>query len=235
MLPDKYASALLETPLVRRIRGFPTKRQAHFMTWQDKYQRAGGTLDHLVDNYARTMMGAGDIADLGFFENKIVLDVGSGPACTLCWIPDAKARIGIDPLSERFMELGIASHDMIYINAPAEEIPLPSGYVDVVFSINSLDHVEDPSLVMNEINRVLRPGGHFIGSIGLKEEPTFTEPHVLTRSLLRTYLFQDWTEEFSKVRPRGATAAEFYRYFFEEPPSGYEASEKIWWCRFRKP
>jgi SAM-dependent methyltransferase len=205
------------------------------MTWLEKYRRHNGSLEPLIDNYRETMTGAGAISDLSFFDGKIVVDVGSGPACTLCWIANAKARIGIDPLAERFMQLGIASHDMLYLDAPGENVPLPSGYVDVVFSINALDHVEDPVAVMNEIDRILRPGGHFIGSIGFKEEPTFTEPHVLTRQFIETHLFQGWSQEFSKIRPKGPSAQEFYRFFSEEPPPDYKADELIWWCRYRKP
>lgn len=235
IVATSHANRLFETDLARRIRGAPSKRDAHFMTWQEKYDRHSGTLEHLTDNYRATMMGAGDITDPSFFDGKIVVDIGSGPACTLCWIPNAKARIGVDPLADRFMELGIASHDMLYLNAPGERIPLPSGYVDVVFSINALDHVEDPVAVMKEINRILRPGGHFIGSIGFKEEPTFTEPHVLTRKLIETNLFRGWSEEFSMIRPKGPSAKEFYRFFQEEPPPDYKADELIWWCRYRKP
>lgn len=235
VVAGSYANRLFETDLARRIRGAPTKRDAHFMTWQEKYERNNGTLQPLTDNYRVTMMGAGNITDLAFFDGKIVVDIGSGPACTLCWIPNAKARIGVDPLADRFMELGIASHDMLYLNAPGERIPLPSGYVDVVISINALDHVEDPEAVMKEINRILRPGGHFIGSIGFKEEPTFTEPHILSRKRIETKLLRGWTQEFSMIRPKGPTPKEFYRFFHEDPPAEYEAEELIWWCRYRKP
>lgn len=124
---------------------------------------------------------------------------------------------------------------MIYIDAPGERIPLPSAYVDVVFSINALDHVENPVAVMKEIDRITRPGGHFIGSIGLRERPTFTEPHVLTKQLFERHLFRGWQQEFSKVRPKGPSPKEFYRFFREEPPPGYEAEEMLWWCRYRKP
>lgn len=235
LLPSTYAQRLFHTDFARRLRGAPTKRDAHFLTWLEKYERNGGTLAPLTDNYRQTITGAGNISDLSFFDDKIVLDVGSGPACTLCWIPNARARIGLDPLAARFMELGIGDHDMLYLNAPGERIPLPSAYVDVVISINALDHVEDPVAVMKEIDRITRPGGHFIGSIGLRQRPTFTEPHVLTKQLFQTRLFRGWHEEFSKIRPKGPTPGEFYRFFQEDPPPGYQAKEMLWWCRYRKP
>lgn len=235
VMSSSHADRLFETDFARRARGAPTKRDAHFMTWQEKYERHNGTLEPLTDNYRATMTGAGNITDLSFFDGKIVVDIGSGPACTLCWIPNARALIGIDPLADRFMQLGIASHDMLYLNAPGERIPLPSGYVDVAFSINALDHVEDPVAVMDEIDRILRPGGHFIGSIGFKDEPTFTEPHVLTRNFIEKNMLRGWTQEFSIIRPKGPSPKEFYRFFHEQPPPSYKADELIWWCRYRKP
>lgn len=234
-LPRTYARRLFESDFARRLRGAPTKRDAHFLTWLEKYERNGGNLTPLTDNYRETITGAGNIDDLSFFDDKIVLDVGSGPACTLCWIPNARARIGLDPLADRFMELGIGDHNMLYLNAPGERIPLPSAYVDVVISINAIDHVEDPVAVMKEIDRIARPGGHFIGSIGLRERPTFSEPHVLTTQLFERHLFRSWTQEFSKIRPKGPSPKEFYRFFHEDPPPDYQAEEMLWWCRYRKP
>lgn len=48
-----------------------------------------------------------------------------------------------------------------FLNSPAENIPLADGSVDLVFSFNTMEHFVSPILVLQEVQRVLRPGGYF--------------------------------------------------------------------------
>lgn len=49
--------------------------------------------------------------------------------------------------------------------ADAHRLPLEDDCVDLVISMQVLEHVHSPWLVVDEIGRVLRPGGMFIGSV----------------------------------------------------------------------
>src|SRR6266516_4893953 len=110
-----------------------------------------------TDYYRKFMMDMGNVSDLAFFHGKVCLDIGCGPKGSLTWLTNARYAIGLDPLVESYAEFGIRQHAMLYLNARVEQIPLPTAYVDVVFSMNSLDHVDNLSRACSEIRRVLRP------------------------------------------------------------------------------
>lgn len=185
--------------------------------------------------YGQFMMKMGGVEDAHFFDDLICLDIGCGPMGSLTWLTGAKAAIGLDPLSEDYMEFEIDRHDMIYLRAGAEQIPLPSGYVDVVFSMNSLDHVDDAPRACAEIRRVLKPGGCFIGSLNLNEPPTPAEPWTLTEDFLAEHLFKGWKREYYRVRPKVEDGGDPYRYFSEDCPPELEGQDvpQALWCRFR--
>ena len=46
--------------------------------------------------------------------------------------------------------------------AKGEELPFPAGTFDLVTANMVVEHVHDPSGILKEIHRVLRPGGHFL-------------------------------------------------------------------------
>jgi SAM-dependent methyltransferase len=192
-----------------------------------------------TEYYRRFMMRMGNIADQTFFEGKICLDIGCGPRGSLTWLTNAKYAIGLDPLAEAYTRFGIHGHNMLYLRASAERIPLVSAYADVVFSMNSLDHVDDLRGTCTEIRRVLRPGGHFIGSLNLNEPASTAEPWTLTESLLKECLFDGWLAEYYEVQPKVSEDEPGgpYRYFREPAPEHLRVPGTIsaLWCRFRVP
>jgi ubiquinone/menaquinone biosynthesis C-methylase UbiE len=137
----------------------------------------------------RRVLREASIDDERFFDGKVVVDVGPGPL----GFPDAcpaRVSIGVDPLADRYREAGLLleGSDAIYLSVGAEAIPLTSESVDVVVARNSLDHVDDPRAVLDEAGRLLRPGGTLILNFDAGHAPTATEPHTLTRELVREAL-----------------------------------------------
>jgi ubiquinone/menaquinone biosynthesis C-methylase UbiE len=124
---------------------------------------------------------------LEYYRGKRVLDIGCGPMGSLEWASEAAERVGLDPLSDKYLELGAAKHAMKYVNAPSEKIPFPSGHFNVVATLNSLDHVEDVQRTIEEIKRVTAPGGYVLLITEMDHQPTFTEPHKLDRSVLSRF------------------------------------------------
>jgi SAM-dependent methyltransferase len=114
--------------------------------------------------------------DRSFYDEKRVLDLGCGPRGNLEWATNAEETVGLDPLVEGYRELGIDRHRMRYVAAPAEKMPLPDDYFDVVTTFNSLDHVDDLHKTVAEIKRVTKPGGTVLVLVEASHTPTITEP-----------------------------------------------------------
>ena len=91
-----------------------------------------------------------------------ILDVGCGPAGALTFL-NSDHRYAIDPLEPYFSALehvqAFRDPRVHYTAGKGEALPYPSRDFDLVILDNVLDHCEDPLTVLNEIDRVLRPGG----------------------------------------------------------------------------
>ena len=212
----------------------PAKQRAEMQFWEQKFKAEGEA--PRTEYYRKFMMDMGGIKDRSFFDNLICVDIGCGPRGSLTWLTNAGAAIGLDPLAEQYTQFGITEHNMTYLAAPAEKMPFPSHCVDVVFSMNSLDHVDDVIAVCSEIRRVLKPGGYFIGSLNLDEPPTLSEPFTLTEEFLERHLFSGWEKEFYKVRPKVDESGQVtYRFFYEDCAEKFlkAPGPKALWCRLR--
>ena len=140
-----------------------------------------------------------------FYNNKSILDIGCGPRGSLEWADMAKDRIGLDPLSEKYLKLGADKHKMKYVNAYSENIPFDKTHFDVVCSFNSLDHVEDVKQTCNEIKRVLKPQGIFLLIVDVHAYPTPTEPQSLKWDFVKTHFndFEILSENHYKISKPG--------------------------------
>jgi len=201
------ASRYLGAPvrLARRMRSSPAaKGDAELRWWREVWEpvlRGGGfspgdALAFIEDaepaptyegrrwqqaraEVVRVLREAG-IDDERFFEDKVVVDVGSGPL----GFPDAcpaRVSIGVDPLAERYAAAGLLlDSPALYLSTGAEDIPLLSASVDVVVARNCLDHVDDPPAALAEMKRILRDDGTLILNFDVEATPTPMEPHRLT-------------------------------------------------------
>lgn len=88
-----------------------------------------------------------------------VLEVGSG-AHGLIFFFDAAERVGVDPLAEEYRRLFPAwQANAETIACGGEKLPFSDAVFDVVLCDNVVDHAEDPRRIVEEITRVLTPGG----------------------------------------------------------------------------
>jgi SAM-dependent methyltransferase len=111
---------------------------------------------------------------------------------------------GIDPLYDQYVGTLAevyrqATHPVQYRKAQAEATGLADDGMDIVLMMNVLDHVENPWIALDEIRRILAPGGLFVMSVDTmsslwvrlrrwrravigRREGDVLHPHLLTES-----------------------------------------------------
>lgn len=106
-------------------------------------------------------------AVLGSVKDRVVLDIASGSGYgTNLLASMAKTVTGID-YSEEAIEYSkklYKAKNLEYIQGNAEDIPLPDNSVEVVISLETIEHIKNPEKFIKEVKRVLVPGGQFIVS-----------------------------------------------------------------------
>ncbi|MGA2515519.1 MAG: methyltransferase domain-containing protein [Thermodesulfobacteriota bacterium] len=93
-----------------------------------------------------------------------IIDVGCGTgrllrAASACW-PEAQL-LGVDPAEKMVAEATRLNPNAIFRLAPAESLPFPGQTADIVLSSLSFHHWANQKKGLQEIVRVLRPGGFF--------------------------------------------------------------------------
>ncbi len=102
-------------------------------------------------------------------RNRKVLDIASGEGYgTYALSKVASGVIGIDVSAEAVAHAK-SKYGLDFRVGNAERIPLESGSFDAVVSFETVEHVPNPRLFIEEIYRVLRPGGMVVISTPNKE------------------------------------------------------------------
>lgn len=132
------------------------------------------------------------------------LDVGCGEGRFCRMLAEQGVHMtGLDPVQALLGEARRRHPDGTYVKGFAEELPFPSGSFDLVISYLSLIDIEDIESAIQEMARVLRPGGTLLianltsfatsnGTLGWIETPSDGQMHYP----LGTYLEEraDWFE-----------------------------------------
>jgi SAM-dependent methyltransferase len=206
LIPPRLRPAM-KRALRRTPAGFKYREELDY--WRDQWRRG------LFENsyYRSHMLAMAEENDERFIDQKIIADFGCGPQGTLTWAKSAKARIGIDVLADAYSDFDIRNHDMIYITCTENSIPLPSNYVDVLFTMNAIDHVSHLEHICAEIVRILAPGGSFIGSFNLLEPPTFSEPQTLTEDRIKTVLLRRLRVASYRTAKRSSSGSVYQNFY----------------------
>jgi len=91
--------------------------------------------------------------------DQVLVDAGCGRSAPVLQRFRGKARelVGIDlvPFDSSVSGLNLIHGDLVRTGLPDES-------VDVIMSRSVMEHITDPPATYSEMNRILRPGGHFI-------------------------------------------------------------------------
>jgi SAM-dependent methyltransferase len=221
---------------LRPIRNrFVRKYDAELAYWQGRHAQEHGQLRN--GHYERTMLAMAGESTQEFVRDKIVADFGCGPRGSLAWMHAARMRIGIDVLVDRYADAfgsNLTAHGMIYVKSTERVIPMPSEIVDVVFTLNALDHVDDLAAMCDEIMRILRPGGLLVGGFNLGEPATPSEPQRLDEHILHARLLSRLETRSYRITRKGPPADPYAPFFAELIP--YQpGDEGLLWVTATKP
>ena len=183
-------------PLCSTIIPYPIGSEEYFIY----YDKLREDIESEEDSY--------EIHEYKHFSGKKVLDVGCGNGYVLERFAREKADVyGIDitPMSiklcnQRFDFKGIKGDFRV---ANAEEIPFPDNYFDCVTSMGVLHHVPDTQKAVDEIFRVLKPGGRLIVMFYHRNSALYRISFWL-RSLFENKTRQQMVNEFDGIgNPKG--------------------------------
>jgi Methylase involved in ubiquinone/menaquinone biosynthesis len=142
--------------------------------------------------------------------NKI-LEVGSG-AHGLIFGFGGNFGVGIDPLAVDYKRLFPAWQDNAQtIAAIGEELPFDDGSFEIVLSDNVIDHAENPVKIVDELVRVLGPGGLLYFTVNI-HHPIYdfvSRAHGMWNSFgvrLELSAFADHTVHFTESQIRNVFA-----------------------------
>lgn len=212
----------------------PSKTETEMNYWTMKYKREGGRLKN--GHYETLMREMAKPLTEDDLAGKLVCDFGCGPRGSLTWLTDRAHCVGIDLLVSDYMAAFPAvmrDNNMTYVGSSEHHIPIQSGQADILFTMNALDHVAALPTMCDELLRILKPGGHFIGSFNIGEPATVTEPQSLDEATLDALLLDRLEEMSRRFAPKFHDSV--YAGFFGRAAAPGDDGPRVMWYVGRKP
>lgn len=161
------------------------KASHELRVWHD---RAAGGKELSLDSFYRDLFTSDFGLDVSYYLGKNMLDIGCGPRGSLEWADMASVRIGLDPLAHDYHKLWTRGHKMQYVTAAAENIPFPDQYFDVVSSFRSLKHIIGIDRAVDEIIRVIAPGGIFLLCTSINSHTNHRQPTIISWAIVERFI-----------------------------------------------
>lgn len=143
-----------------------------------------------------------------FIAGKDVLDIASGEgygSSLMASVAKSITGVDIDPEAVKHASETYRKPNLRYLHGSATQIPIASATMDVVVSFETIEHLNEHQLMMEEIKRVLRPDGLVIISSPDKKFYTEQQSHYNDYHCKELYF-----EEFEKLIRSNFSSTRFY-------------------------
>lgn len=97
-------------------------------------------------------------------EGRLALDLGCGTGLNLDHLSRYAQPVGSD-FSEEALGFCLERGHRLLCKADAAELPFPDGSFSLVTALDVIEHLDDDLLALQELRRILRPGGLLIISV----------------------------------------------------------------------
>jgi SAM-dependent methyltransferase len=195
--------------------------------WHGEIADEPGTPEHLAEVERRFLgeswfaqePGAAPYSRLIPFDElrgRDVLEIGCGTGVHARLLAEAGANVSAVDLTPTAVELTrrrLALHGLEadVREADAEQLPYDDATFDFVWSWGVIHHSSDTERVLDEIARVLRPGGRFAFMVYHRSSVTFWLNYVLFRGVLRGGLLHERPDELANRWSDGVVARHYTR------------------------
>ncbi|MDD2482688.1 MAG: class I SAM-dependent methyltransferase [Candidatus Shapirobacteria bacterium] len=122
----------------------------------------------------------------GLSKNAKVLEAGCGFGHWVFWMAEQGYQaVGVDLAPKAIITAkNYAKKNNLknceFIEGDIRKLPIKDNYFDIIFSFGVIEHFHNPEIILDELKRVLKPGGKIFFSV-----PNQYSFHTLTRIILK--------------------------------------------------
>ncbi len=181
---------------------------------------ADGTLEYFIrveDERYRQQYWQRQYFDFSAFDGKKILEIGVGQGIDLVQFAKSGAECHAVDITENHIALAernfhVRELTAIIRRADATDLPYPDGYFDCVYSFGVIHHIPESRTVLDEIYRVLKPGGTVMVGLYHKWSAHHLFALLFRNGILKGKLFRLGYDGLLSLIERGADGVRFKPY-----------------------
>jgi len=171
-LREVVLNAAMALPLVQRL-----AQRRHSTGINNDPSRAREVFEYL---HGEVPVADRDVLEIGPGQTLRVLEYALDGGARSCTAVDVIDYFAAAPEQRGRVRL------VIY---DGSTLPVPDSSVDVIFSYNAFEHLRHPRVTVSECRRVLRPGGHLVCQVDLRDHYTSDEAKLADHLAHPTWLW----------------------------------------------